>query len=290
MLAGLLDALRNIELDSLESVEIIIIDNAPNTAERVCREARDLPIDLHYTTESRRGRPFARNAAIAEALKRGADYVAFLDDDDIPEPDWLRHLVDKQKATDADIVFGTWRQGSITNAPSWLIKTGSFENPVFGAIGEYGIPRHTGAGNVLISLRFLATFADPIFDPAFLTAEDKDFCIRASKAGATMVLSEDSIIIRGHGDRLRSRDAWRRGFDNGCGRAARILKYSPPAEIRLKKWSAAIKFLGRLLIAPLYLVHRDKFMRNVYSIVRGAGLLYTFASTRQPHHLVTIHE
>ncbi len=280
-LAGLLAAVRNIDLGSLECVEIIVVDNAPDSAEKVCREAQDLPIDLHYVPEPRRGRAFARNTAIAEALNRGADYVAFLDDDDTPEPDWLRRLVDKQQSSDADFVFGAWRQGRTDNAPSWLRKTGAFENPEFGALGKYGIPRHAGTCNVLIGRRFLTTFAKPYFDPAFLTGEDKDFFIRASLAGATMALSEDSMINRGHGDRLSSREAWRRGFDNGCGRAAMILKHSPPAEVRRKRWNAAIKFASRLLLAPLYLLHRDKFMRNVYSIVRGAGLLYTFASTRQ---------
>ena len=45
-----------------------------------------------HRVEGRRGIPQARNAAVAVALER-ADFVAFIDDDEVPSPLWLAELL-----------------------------------------------------------------------------------------------------------------------------------------------------------------------------------------------------
>ncbi len=65
---------------------------------------------VRYVTEPRRGRQLAAETAITTALQLSPDFIAYLDDDDRPDPGWLKHLIEEQRRTSAGIVFGAWRQ------------------------------------------------------------------------------------------------------------------------------------------------------------------------------------
>ncbi|MDH4040233.1 MAG: glycosyltransferase family 2 protein, partial [Gammaproteobacteria bacterium] len=107
VLKRLLLRLRDIELGDIDpaAVELIVIDNNPNSATRdICEQTgTSLPINVHYTTEPEPGITHARNRAVAVALERGAGFIAFIDDDDVPLQDWLLQLLTRQQATGADL-------------------------------------------------------------------------------------------------------------------------------------------------------------------------------------------
>jgi glucosyl-dolichyl phosphate glucuronosyltransferase len=69
-------------------VEIIVIDNNSNddTSALVGALIDSFPFRIRYVFEGQQGLSAARNRAIAEAK---GDYIAFLDDECIIEPDWL---------------------------------------------------------------------------------------------------------------------------------------------------------------------------------------------------------
>jgi glycosyltransferase involved in cell wall biosynthesis len=70
--------------------EIIVIDNnsRDNTAKVVQEYQADWPADykIHYFLELKQGLSFARERAIQEAK---GTFVGFLDDDNLPTPDWI---------------------------------------------------------------------------------------------------------------------------------------------------------------------------------------------------------
>lgn len=68
--------------------EFLIIDNSPST-DATQRIVEDFP-QVRYTREIRIGLNRARNRAMREARR---DIVAFIDDDAIPDPGWLRALL-----------------------------------------------------------------------------------------------------------------------------------------------------------------------------------------------------
>ena len=132
-LAQVLAVLENIELGDMvpDDVGVIVVDNRPDGQVRaLCEQAgARLPVRLECVEEARPGISFARNRAVAEARVRRADFVAFLDDDDLPEPDWLQHLLGTQRRTGADLVFGFWRLPAALELPGWLRDTRYFRPP-----------------------------------------------------------------------------------------------------------------------------------------------------------------
>jgi glycosyltransferase involved in cell wall biosynthesis len=131
VLKRLLLTLKDIELGDYDraGVELIIIDNNPNSATRdICEQTgSSLPIHVHYTTEPEAGITYARNRAVAVALERDAQLVAFIDDDDVPRPDWLLQLLLRQQASGADLVFGSWVLDA--DMPDWARESGIFRSP-----------------------------------------------------------------------------------------------------------------------------------------------------------------
>src|SRR5690606_5741127 len=87
---------------------LVVVDNRPDgRAAAVCDAlGANLPCPLRFAEERERGVSFARNRAVSVALAAGAELICFLDDDDIPDPDWLARLVARQRETGAELVFG----------------------------------------------------------------------------------------------------------------------------------------------------------------------------------------
>src|SRR4051812_11131860 len=87
--AGLLAALRQQESAGI-ALEILIVDNgSTDWTPSVVRSATAIDPRVRYIPEPRQGASHARNTGIAAAT--GA-IVAFLDDDVVPAPDWVRQL------------------------------------------------------------------------------------------------------------------------------------------------------------------------------------------------------
>ena len=285
LLEKLLGSLRNIELGDLAGeVELVIVDNNPTGAVRaVCtRVAEVLPVELHLVEEPERGISFARNRAVAEALARGADFVAFIDDDDIPEPDWLHRLVQKQRETQAEIVGGVWRGVFDAQTPDWLRTAPLFHEPITDRLNSYGMPRGMGTFNVLLSRGVLERFAaqGPVFAPelSFTGGGDRDLFIRAKKAGASFALAERSVINRGFVDqRLTARGVLTRAFRYGCTTTQMARRHRTPAQVRRRSFKALYKLLAGLLKLPPSVFSKARLIRNLFHVSKEIGVLYTYA-------------
>ena len=85
--------------------EIVVIDNDPEGSARplVDRLAEQSPVTIRYVHEKRPGISHARNTGVASATGR---YLAFLDDDEEADPDWLAHFLDTLQKFGADAVVG----------------------------------------------------------------------------------------------------------------------------------------------------------------------------------------
>ena len=106
----------------------------------------------------------------------GADCVAFIDDDDLPEPDWLLHLIEKARATGADIVCGAINPVVDEKLPEWFKRSPLFDVPGHHSQTKFGVPRGIGTGNVLIKRKLLERLKTmgPVFSPEFALIVDTE--------------------------------------------------------------------------------------------------------------------
>jgi len=291
VLKRLLLALRDIELGEYDpaGVELIVIDNNPNSATRdICEQTgASLPINVHYTTEPEPGITYARNRAVAVALERGAEFIAFIDDDDEPRSDWLLQLLRRQQASGADLVFGSWVLDQ--QMPDWARDSGIFRSPEKTKQdkkgGRYGLPDCASTCNLLVSKNILLQVGakGPIFSHAFCNSggEDKDFFIRAHNMGASLASAEKSVIHRIHEPwRYTARGLIRRGFKNGCSQVS-MARYHGDGKRMLKLLSTALaKFLISLIVLPFSVFSKATFMHSLYRMAKAGGVLYTTITGR----------
>jgi GT2 family glycosyltransferase len=294
-LSALLNALRDADLSGYnpDSMELIVVDNTPHPDTRaLCdREAPSLPFGLHYTEEPEPGITSARNRAVAVALSRGADFVAFIDDDDLPRNDWLIHLLNRQAETGADLVFGTWVLGDAM--PQWALDRKIFRAPDKdkrrGKDSRYGLPDSASTCNALATRQILERVAaqGPIFSDSFRHSggEDKDFFLRARALGASFASAENSVIRRNHEpNRFTTREILRRGFKNGCSRA-NLARSHGDAVRRLSMFgSSLVKLLLSLVILPFCIGSRGRFNHTLYKLGKSSGVLYASFTGRSIHY------
>ncbi len=104
----LADALNGLAFQSVGPAlrwEIVVVDNGSvdDTADVVREYAARAPVELRCVLEPEPGLSAARNRGWREA--RG-EIIAFLDDDCLPDPAWLRSLIDAYDAPDVASVGG----------------------------------------------------------------------------------------------------------------------------------------------------------------------------------------
>jgi len=107
-LREVLEALLTIERPANCGLHILIVDNDPNrSAEEVVRGfSQTAPWPTGYLVEPRRGIPFARNRCLAKAEGVNADALVFIDDDELPSPQWLARLVEHYRTTGCQLIGG----------------------------------------------------------------------------------------------------------------------------------------------------------------------------------------
>ncbi|SDQ15259.1 glycosyltransferase family 2 protein [Pseudovibrio sp. Tun.PSC04-5.I4] len=94
-------------------VEVLVCDNNTlemDTADKAILKSA-ITHTFHYTHEARAGIPFARNAAIEKALTLCPDWIAFIDDDERIDDDWLVLIAEAMKKWPATVYHG-WTQST----------------------------------------------------------------------------------------------------------------------------------------------------------------------------------
>lgn len=94
LLERCLDSVSKMTLPDTLAIFLLIVDNDCNGSSRKLVEQFDNKVSfpVHYLKEVRRGIPFARNAAIEAVIQADADYLIFIDDDEIVDEAWLVNL------------------------------------------------------------------------------------------------------------------------------------------------------------------------------------------------------
>jgi len=190
----LLNALT--QLHDANGIQICVVDNdAAGEGAAVCKSLpADYPYTVHSVVEPQAGISPARNTVVALALSLKPDFLAFLDDDERPEPQWLSELMRVQQTTEADVVGGPTLSEFPDNVPDQVKQ-----NPYFGAdlgVGDAQSCQLQAAGNFLIKADIISTMAPTFFHPAFAQSggEDLAFFTQLAKNGANMRWAAHAIV------------------------------------------------------------------------------------------------
>ena len=291
-LQQLLSVLSEMELGSLDLDELffVVVDNQPDgRAQAVCDQARaSLPSPLYFAQEPERGISFARNRAISTALAHGAEFIAFIDDDDRPRADWLVRLVDRQRVTGADLVIGRW-QVPDNLVPDSLRGIKFLKPPELGRIDRWGLPSWAGTCNALISRNIVEHLgqAGPVFRPEFaLTGGgDTDFFIRARVAGFSVAVAPDSVVFfNWDPGRLTWRGVLRRAFRLGSASMHLYRVHRSASDCDRKRREARIEVLRQSIALPGSLFKPRKLAKRLSRIARSLGVLHAHAGRRYRYY------
>lgn len=288
-LARLLDGLAALRTDAC--VRVVVVDNDAAGPSRDACEARsgDFALGLRYVVEPRRGITYARNGSV-EAAGTNVDFIAMLDDDEVPEANWLAALLRAQAKYDADIVTGPVLPCFPVPPSEWVRDGRFFDRPRYETGHE--LP-HAHTHNVLV--RRAVFDKTGRFDDRFaLTGgEDLQFFRRAKANGARIVWANDASVEEWI-PASRANLGWllRRTYRNGAT-LGQVDRDRPDVIIALPV--RIVRGLGRMvqgvLLMPVALLsRRDRQVRLVQAlqlIWRGAGMITGALGGRYEEYRVT---
>jgi len=257
---------------------IILVDNDPDGRIRSIyeRSSAAVPIRMLFVEESRRGRPFARNKAVAEAMARQVNFIAFIDDDDLPAPDWLQRLLETQTKTQADIVLGIGKAVVNPDWPGWLKNSLFLKASPTEGLTKYSTPRGVSTFNVLIRCSVFERLNNDgfIFLPEFGRFEDTDFFIRAASNHFRFARSENSVIHKNYeSHRLSATGLLREALLNGVYAMRLLKKHGSSVQIRQRKKKALKKITLAFLKFPICIFSVASLMNNLFILSREFGML-----------------
>jgi succinoglycan biosynthesis protein ExoM len=261
-LAHLLDQLQA----SKKTTIAIVMDNDPmGSAAKVANRP-----DVRYRREARRGISYARNSLIEAA--EDYDAVAFIDDDESPDPNWLDELLRVQAAYDADLVAGPVLPKFEEPVPEWIIRGKFFDR---GRHATGTIVTHAGAGNLLVTRRVIEAMK-PCFSEDFALSggEDTEFIRRALRLGFKVVWADEAIAEEWvPASRCSALWLCHRAYSSHCN-WTRCLKQSGQSHgviIVVQLAKAAIRFFQGLLYAAAFPVGRHFWVRAQMHIAGAFG-------------------
>jgi len=190
LLEKLLRAVAAQRTDGAFTYSCVVVDNDAEGSARelIERLQGELPVAIRYEVEPARNFALVRNHAVGMA---SGELLAFIDDDEVPQEDWLLRMLETMRESGADAVLGPVRPYFENEPPKWVVKSRICERPAHptGMVMHW---RQTRTGNVV--LRSAMIHEDGLqFDPAYGSGgEDVDFFRRAAGAGNKFVWCEEA--------------------------------------------------------------------------------------------------
>lgn len=291
MLADLLQALSALEHPAGWTVCFLIVDNdADASAHSIVESFAPMFREgqLVYVIEPEPGIPAARNRALDEAVASDAKLLAFLDDDEYPDPYWLRALVEHQSKTGAVLTGGPMRIDE-PNYPvsTWqrfilrsLIDRAAFRESYCARVSRNGKVPNIATNNWLGDVQWIKE-SGLRFDPAhrYSGGSDSTFFLATRAAGGKTSWCPDAIVYEHMlPERLSLRYQLSRYRTYGINRTKR-----GGSRLRISVEQIASMTAGAaLVVVPIF--GRASFMIGIQLVATGAGWFAGLAGARSSRY------
>ena len=260
-------------------IAIVIVDNSEDLGAQaaVAEYAGTGQFAVHYVSERRKGIAHARNAVLAKARSLAATHLAFIDDDEVPEPDWLDQLLTALQGSGAAAAVGPVLP-VFESVPARYVPIQSYliERPHREGLATEG---HTC--NCLMDLSAIAA-SNLTFDTRFneMGGEDTDFFDRMRRSGHVIAWAQ-SAIVHEYVPRARMRPQWllRRWYRTGSTEAAMKSRTMGPASSRVVNLGMGLVRIAagsaKVLAAVVFQSWRQPAMltASCYTLCRGCGFV-----------------
>ena len=172
------------------ALEIVVVDNDVEESGRsICESFGDSTVPVKYYVNVVRNLSVVRNTTIQNA--DGA-YLAFIDDDEWAESDWITALYSALLEHQADAIFGPVNVVYPEETPDWIAAGDMFgkDKHATGAVLKKG-----ATSNALLDAKWVIEHKFH-FDPEFGKSggEDTDFFHRIYKSGGKLVYTNDAVV------------------------------------------------------------------------------------------------
>lgn len=240
-------------------LEIVVADNdEAREGVSVCESLpENYPFNVIALSNSSSGISGVRNAVANKALSLQPEIVAFLDDDEIPEPQWLSELLRIQAQHNADVVGGPTKPLFPAHAPAELL-----DNPYFGAdlcLPDGSACQLQAGGNFLIRASVLQHYAPSVFKEAFAHSggEDLAFFSQIGQDGYRMRWAANAIVHEPVPESRLAPDWLKHRVLTIHNSRVRVMQYLQPslpaAAMRLLKTFALASVAGIMSLSALIL-------------------------------------
>lgn len=241
LLENLLRELQNQTTDGLFTYSIVVTENDSDQTLKnlVLSYKKQDMIDIEYCCEPEQNIALARNKAIQNAK---GNFIAFIDDDEVPGNNWLITLYHALNEYKVNGVLGPVKPHFATEPPLWIVKGKFYERKSHetGFIIQW---KNARMGNVLLKKEVIND-PDNRFRSEFgRGGEDRDFFRRVIEKGYVFV--------------------W-------CNEAP-VYETIPP-----ERWTRSFMIKRALLRGKIALLHPP---RNTFNVLKSliAILIYTFS-------------
>lgn len=188
----LLHGIAALEVPDDVDLRVVIVDNDPEASATTTLDAHaaTFPWSLVTGVQPERGIPAARNLSVQ--LAGDVDFVAFIDDDEVPSPGWLGALLDAQRRSGAAAVMGPVEPAFEEEPPRWVVEGDFFarDHHVDGEEMAFGT-----TSNALVARAVLSDDGAPFDVRMTLTGgSDSHLFQRVRLAGHRIVWAEAAAV------------------------------------------------------------------------------------------------
>jgi succinoglycan biosynthesis protein ExoM len=271
-------------------IEVVVCDNDANrSAEQIVKTAMEgADISIKYFCEPEQNISLARNKTILEA---SGEWLAFIDDDELPSKGWLTNLYDTVTAFKADGAFGPVMH-ILPDQADASIKLMGFFPPAQIKTGTTLKMQDTACGNALVNAKFIKKSG--LFDKKFGLTGGEDtllFGTLLHQFSAVFVWCAEAIVYETVALN-RCTKAWlkNRAFRGGQAYALVEREVLGNSKWLLRLQFAIIRLLYLLVTLPIiFVISQDYYNKNLLCLYSKLGQLSSALPWRyQEYKLSTI--
>ena len=274
-----LEKINTMCLPANATLELVVIDNYGNAnAQSVIDKFQNNKYKINYFATKTNSIAESRNYCLEKCLEANPDYIAFIDDDEYPNNNWLNTFYNYINETDADILTGPVISKFVDNdlneieIPKHLRKNFLFNLHKKRETGD--ICTTCATNNVFINAKILKE-TPVFFDENFnkMSGEDLDFFTRLAQKGHKILwCKEASVNEFVPPNRCTLKYILKRNFNNGYLRIFMKKKYK---NINIKNHiNTLINILIFTLTLPFsILLGKTQFINNLGLCAFNIGAL-----------------